>query len=321
MARLSGRPLLDTAADAALFVDRDVELDRLGRAVAEGLNVLTSGPRGAGKTSLLRRAVYLGRTAGEAPGPLGSVDASAVGSADELLHRVADVLGAPSAGLPAGADGLTRLAGLDAAARRAVAVDGLSPDVAHVAFGQLRDELWSVPVTWVVSCSDRQELDFLRPPADAFFDARVRLAPFADGDLRELLRRRATPDELDDAALDVVVSLAQGNPRRALDLARHLLLAPGSGPELRAALVRRDEALDRLGAPARMLLDELDASGAASASDDALLARLGWTRPRAAQVFGQLEAEGLVRAADERNGPGRPRRIYRSADLTGVAAS
>ncbi|MDQ1624991.1 MAG: hypothetical protein QOJ49_489, partial [Actinomycetota bacterium] len=135
MARLSGRPLLDTAADAALFVDRDVELDRLGRAVAEGLNVLTSGPRGAGKTSLLRRAVYLGRTAGEAPGPLGSVDASAVGSADELLHRVADVLGAPSAGLPAGADGLTRLAGLDAAARRAVAVDGLSPDIAHVAFG------------------------------------------------------------------------------------------------------------------------------------------------------------------------------------------
>src|SRR5882724_8937991 len=55
---LSGRPLLDTQADAKFFVDRDSELNALLDSVASGLNAIVFGKRGSGKSSLLRRVAY-----------------------------------------------------------------------------------------------------------------------------------------------------------------------------------------------------------------------------------------------------------------------
>ncbi len=320
MARLSGRPLLDTRADAALFVDRAAELDRVDRAVAEGLNVLVSGPRGIGKTSLLRHHAYGRRITGQ---ELAVLDASALTDPAAFLEAAARAVGAagPTGELSA-ADLVATLSRLvpNQAAPRVLAVDGLAPAIAQAVFGQLRDELWRAPLTWLVSCADVDEAAFLRPPADAFFDTTVRLAPLADDDVHDLLRRRATVDELSDDAVTEVVSLAAGVPRRAIDLARHLLLAPeadGSAGVIEAVrdrLLGREQAVERLGTPARMLLAELETVGGASASDERLLTRLGWTRARAAQVFGELERQGLVEATDQPRASGRPRRVFHSKD-------
>ena len=329
MARLSGRPLLDTRADAALFVDRTPELDRLRQAVDEGLNVLISGVRGLGKTTLLRQFAYRAREAGR---EVAVLDATALADPAALLHAVARLLGDPTA-----ADGPLSAAELIAVIAetvtehqpedppggigpgRALAVDGVAPAVAQAVFGQLRDEVWRLPLTWLVSCAEVDEPAFLRPPADAFFDITLRLPALSDDDVRDLLRRRATADELGNDAVTEVVGLAAGNPRRAIDLARHLLLAPNGQADdtvgsVRDRLLDREQAVGRLGTPARMLLAELEASGGASASDERLLERLGWTRARAAQVLGQLEREGLVEATDEQRPAGRPRRVYRSKD-------
>ena len=321
MARLGGRPLLDTRADAALFVDRAVELERVGRAVAEGLNVLVSGQRGIGKTSLLRYKAYGQRITG---GELTVLDASALTDPAAFLAAVARAVGAASpAGEVSAADVVATLSRLapDRAAPRVLAVDGLAPAVAQAVFGQLRDELWRAPVTWLVSCADVDEPAFLRPPADAFFDTTVRLAALSDDDMHDLLRRRATVEELSDDAVSEVVSLAAGVPRRAIDLARHLLLAPGeaagavsSVEAVRDRLLDREQIVGRLPTPARMLLAELETVGGASASDERLLTRLGWTRARAAQVFGELERQGLVEATDEPRPSGRPRRVLHSKD-------
>jgi hypothetical protein len=320
MARLSGRPLLDTKADAALFVDRRAELDRLDRAVDEGLNVLVSGVRGIGKTSLLRHKAYGLRTTGQAA----VLDATALTDPAAFLAAVARAVGAPSQpDEHSAADLVATLAELSSAkaGARVIAIDGLAPAVAQAVFGQLRDELWRAPLTWLVSCAEVDEPAFLRPPADAFFDTTVRMPALSDDDIAELLRRRATVDELSDEAVTEVVRLAAGVPRRAIDLARHLLLAPGQADgttgvvaAVRDRLLHREQVVDRLGTPARMLLSELEAAGGASASDERLLARLGWTRARAAQVLGELEREGLVIATDEPRASGRPRRVFHSKD-------
>src|SRR5688500_17774857 len=231
MARLGGRPLLDTRADAALFVDRAAELDRLGRAATEGLNVLVSGQRGMGKTSLLRYHAYGRRTSGlrMSGQELAVLDASALTDPTAFLAAVAGAVGADSPPGEASAADLVATLGRLAPAQdepRLLAVDGLAPAVAQAVFGQLRDELWRAPLTWLVSCADVDEPAFLRPPADAFFDTTVRLAALSDDDMHDLLRRRATVEELSDEAVSEVVSLAAGVPRLAIDLARHLLLAP-----------------------------------------------------------------------------------------------
>jgi predicted ArsR family transcriptional regulator len=70
-----------------------------------------------------------------------------------------------------------------------------------------------------------------------------------------------------------------------------------------------------VGRAAAMLVAEVESLGPVSASDERLLSRLGWTRERAAQVFKQLEEAGLVVFSELRDGPGRPRKVYRLKDL------
>ena len=68
--------------------------------------------------------------------------------------------------------------------------------------------------------------------------------------------------------------------------------------------------LEDLSEPAKRLLAEVEANGAASPSDEGLLKKLGWTRSRASQVFRELEKQGLVSALDRPGSGGRPRRLY-----------
>ena len=60
---LQGRPLLATAADARLFVNRAEELAQLERSVRRGFNVALYGDRGVGKSSLLHHLEYREREA------------------------------------------------------------------------------------------------------------------------------------------------------------------------------------------------------------------------------------------------------------------
>jgi len=197
---------------------------------------------------------------------------------------------------------------------RVVLLDGLpSADVGHTLFGRLRDELWSLPISWVVAIRDIERGRVLRPPADAFFETQVMLPPLQPLAAEELLRRRLSPDDLvEDETLTAVVAHTDRQPRSLIATLRDTLVHGGS-PETLAT--RRAELLHRLneagGRSAVMLAAELQALGGASASDDDLLQRLGWTRSRTSRLLHQLAQEGLVIGSERRDGSGgRPRRVY-----------
>lgn len=325
---LSGRPLLDTRRDAGLFVDRERERSRILDASKRGLNCLVLGDRGMGKTSLLRTMlgdVRLHHTGDEIVARY--VRGAGASTAAELLTRVIAAV-APAARQDANnksapadpIDPAQLLDQLDQAVeslrderhhpnRVTILLDDPPPSAAHTLFGTLRDELWEHPVRWVVAVDTEQAGDLLRPPADAFFETTVTLSPLTPDAAADLLRRR--DPKLGPDLVDTAVWAGEGNARRVLEVVRALVSGEVDPQEMMTAYGHRDQALAALGRSALALAKELEARGGSSASDEHLLRRMGWTRGRAAQVLGELEAAGLVVADELREGPGRPRKLYR----------
>jgi AAA ATPase domain len=334
--KLSPRPLSDSDRDRSLFVGRKRELEVAVRAVRRGMNVLVLGPRGSGRTSFLHacahqlrreRVPYMWLGAALAESPL------------ELLDRLAFELDSPreeyvpsplmQAMEVSSFMGKRRVAGAPDGVLRAirrlrrkleekgddgphiVVVDDPDPEIVHTLFGRARDELWALPVVWMVSGDSIRSGDLTKPPADAFFGRVIQLSTLSEEDAILLLSLRAGA-EINREMLTRAVEQAQGNPRALIQLVSDALLdrelcEEGScSPDASGA-----EKLAGLTPAARRLWDALLPMGQASATDELLLRQLGWSRQRAGQVFHQLQQAGLVETAQERVEQGRPRKVYR----------
>jgi AAA ATPase domain len=312
MLNLSGRPLLDNQLDAALVVGRDDVIARVAEAVATDLNVLLVGERGSGRTTLLRQVAHRLR---QDAVPSRWIDASTALTTQELIDLITAGLLDSSGRLDGkAADGwpLQRLMSAGPEAFPSVVLlDNAVPAAAHGLFGTLRDEVWQLPVRWAISCTDRDRATFLRPPADAFFDVVATLPPLSEDEAQALVRARVPDGQLSAAALETIVEIGGGNPRALLTATRTLLNGAGASPGTLADSARqRTRQLSALSPAAAHLVADLEASGPASASDPALLARHGWTRSRATQLLRELLDAGLVEPTTVRNGPGRPRTVY-----------
>lgn len=324
---MTGRPLLDNRADAALFTGRAAELDMLGSALEHQFNCFVTGEAGMGKTSLLRTLMYRSRTqtgglAGTTKHAMTYVRVEGITSGEQLLDRVArGVLGEhyTPGGAGDGDAALRQLAGRrgedeeaahpGAPSPSVIIVDDVTARAGHEVFGLLRDELWGLGYIWVVAARTTERGGLLGPPADAFFERVIPMGALTCGEASELITKRlgGAPGPWAGQAGRVV----GGNPRRLLDVARDVVQGKVPAECVLGSITERDTAIATLGRPEAMLAAELGALGAAAASDDALLSRLGWTRSRAVQVFTRLEAAGLVAAEDVRTGQGRPRKVFR----------
>lgn len=309
MLLLSQRPLTASDADHDLFVDRSSELRRVNRALDLGLNAYIFGSRGSGRTSFLRQ-VERGRPEARyvrlegvetVTDRLDQIERAITGRNSLGRHRSWNPLKPLEAEVEVVFDPLcylrraTRLG--EGEQDPVVLVDDLNPEECHELFGRLRDDLWELPVQWVVAGSAPS----LAPPADAFFDAVVELPPFDQDGLRELLERRAasgTPEEgsllmrTADAALDAV---APCTPRRALAVLRDLYLSDDL-LEATRQLENLQSARADLKPTANRLVDALIHHGPTHAGDMELLDEVGVTRSRVVQLLAELEADGLVTA-------------------------
>lgn len=307
---ISGRPLLDSAADAALLVGRASEIDRLEQATSAGLNVVVVGERGVGATSVVHA---LGRRFPTSKGP-GTVFVRGGGARSvlDVLGRVVTALGYAGPDTMPSVEVLLR--------QLQVAVDSYLPepvvlvvDDLPVAVGiqllaQHRDALWVLGAAWVVTVSVEDSVALLAAPGGSFFEVRLDLAPLSRTDVAALLAARGG----EVAALDaqqVWEAAGGGHPRRVLDVVRAVI---SGGVEVTGAHTAHTVAVGELTRPAQSLFAELGVLGAASASDPDLQQRTGWSRVRLQQVLTQLENTGLVRSSLTRpaGGQGRARKVF-----------
>jgi len=223
--RLDNRPLLGTI-DRDLFVTPSI-MPTLKAAVNRKLNVLVLGPPGSGKTTLLRS---LAADHGDAQ-PAVYVDLGPAQDAMQALVVIADALGQRWGAFgdmlrssvvpettPSGT--LLRLARrLGEAPSSLILVDAPPGEGnAHTLFGRLRDVLWEQGHQWVVAANDVLRDELTRPPANAFFDVHLDLAPLSPAEQHEFLVRRLGPEPNLD--VDAMVDQTDGLPRSLVELAR-----------------------------------------------------------------------------------------------------
>lgn len=312
MLSLSQRPLSASDADHRLFVDRNSELDRVDRSLGLGLNIYIHGARGMGKTTFLHQVhrshpgAYYCRIKDSEVFKGTLVELERVVSSRSGFAEVMGMLTSSEAiRMLANAtpeDQLVQI--LRQAVRqpsdepsRVVLLDDLDEEGRRGLFGRLRDELWELPIQWVVSGTE----PYLEAPVDAFFETVVELENLQYETLRQMLCRRAltgTAEEqavLRDIADSVSTSIAPCTPRRALSVARDIFLsddAMGASNLLEEMQQLRSE----LSESATRVLDGLMVHGPTHAGDEQLLAEVGVTRSRVVQLLAELETAGLVTA-------------------------
>jgi DNA-binding MarR family transcriptional regulator len=313
---LSGRPLFDNPLDAELFVPRP-EVERLQRNCRDGTNTLLLGGFGAGKTSLLRNVFLRLRGDGQAAA---WIDGAFADDVVGLLGLIEDDLRQASIEVPVPLPfGPGETAAVLAAMRnlrnhipgdeRVVILLDLAPGGVdpHTLFGRFRDELWQLPLTWIVAAPITMRGQLTTPPADAFFEDVIELGPLSIEQQQELVRRRMDPG---DTASWHIPGEGEGNPRRLLQLVREIVR---TGEPIDAHFVARsarDAELESLSQSARVVYEYLEENGPTSASDEDLLTHLSWSRQRAAKVLAELEDNDLVRSETRQSRSGRPRKLF-----------
>jgi hypothetical protein len=338
---LRNRPLSGSDRDRELLKGRESDVQHALRAVDFGLNTLVLSRSGMGRTSFLRTCE---RELKQRQRTTVWVAGALLESAQELLDIVAYQLKVPRtefepSALTSFAETFSFVSGrhkvqgepwpllnliqglrsrlesrnqAESPTPDIVIVDDLRPEIVHTLFGRARDELWSLPLLWIVSADKERAADYLKPPADTFFGRTIDLAPLAESDAMDVLKSRVG-DRLGEVDASRIVSEAQGNPRRLLTLAIDALIDDEEGT-VDAALEKRRttaEKLEALGPSAQRMWELLEQRGQAATNDPILLGHLGWSRVRASQVLNQLEKAGLVESSRESGSRGRPRKVYR----------
>lgn len=312
--QLRNRPLLLGSLDEDLYVSRPGFEQALYGALRDDRNALVIGERGSGKTTLLRRVIT------DSPEyDFRIIEAGPVSTVHDLIRLLGRALGQPGdeQGEGGGETPVDLVEALSRLPRRpgvVLVIDGLQDsDVAYIFFGRLRDQVWNLPNTWIVTATPDEAGALRTPPADAFWSMVLQIDNMNSQEIDALLERGLDEQELKqvDAQAERPISAP---PRHVVRWAQEVL--DGHTP---IDVLKLKERADELGRQAAMALSELQALGRpAAAGDEELLRRLGWTRANASRWLSRMEAAGILRSSiGPSQGQGRPPKLYepvRSAD-------
>jgi hypothetical protein len=318
------RPLLADGIDADRYVDRIAQSQLRSAALAER-NTLVVGRAGTGKTSLLHWLRAELRRSSRActfvDGALASDVASLTDLVDDGLENAFPERPARAMTVPRkSGSSLPRAVAAQYQVRRladepvVILLDNLlDTDLAYEWFGRLRDEVWALGHTWIVTARPNDATALRTPPANAFWSTTVELGPLIEEERSSFLSAGLEPDDL--TVLRGVEIPQSVTPRELIRYLLNALAHPETAGELSAWERWRRKRAAQLGPSEQLALAELESIGRpVSAHDDELLGRLDWSRAYLQRILARLADEGLVHVVAERTGNlGRPRKLYEPA--------
>lgn len=179
-------------------------------------------------------------------------------------------------------------------------------------FRGLRDILWDLKVSLIMSVLPEQVSEITKPPLDQFFQYQIKMKPYDQMKTSELIRKRARFAKqkmiLEEAALERLVADAKGNPRSIISIMKRVLESVKEAEEITEEIIEMAESpyASELNSIERSVVNYLVHNSHVSASSEDFSKNLGVTRSRLAQILNGLRKKGLIKSAKD----GRKEKYY-----------
>lgn len=183
--------------------------------------------------------------------------------------------------------------------------DKFHPNIVWNTFRGIRDMLWDLRVSFILTSLPDQVSELTRPPLDQFFPYWIKLKPFDEKMTKELLDKRNkyahTQIRLNDDTLKQIVTQTRGNPRTILSMMKNIIESGKYGNPITT------DDIERLGLPysfdlskiKRDTINYLAANPNVSASDEDFIEKMNLTRNRIVQILHELQEKGLIGSKKE----------------------
>jgi DNA-binding MarR family transcriptional regulator/energy-coupling factor transporter ATP-binding protein EcfA2 len=180
--------------------------------------------------------------------------------------------------------------------------DKQSPEAVWGVFRGMRDMLWGLRMSFILSSLPEQVSEITKPPLDQFFPYWIKMRPFDEKMTKELISRRLKYLDLDvsinDDALEYMVSRTRGNPRSIITMMKNVF------ESYKPTNVVTLDHVRNLGLPysfdltdtERAVISFLANNPGTSASSREFVESIQVTRSRLAQILNELKEKNLVEA-------------------------
>jgi len=172
-------------------------------------------------------------------------------------------------------------------------------------FRGIRDMLWELRISIIITALPNQVSEITKPPLDHFFPYWIKLKPFDNNQIKELLKKRISdanvPVKISDDAIQLAVNRTQGNLRSIVEIFKNVF-ENGELPKI----VEREH-IENVGLPYSTSLSDTERAVCnylvhnphSSASSEDFVKKLGVSRSRLAQVLNSLKDQGLITSNKE----------------------
>ena len=167
-------------------------------------------------------------------------------------------------------------------------------------FRNIRDQIWKLRISIIISVLPNQVSEITKPPLDHFFAYQIKLSALNDITSRELIMKRVRSakvfTEIDEDLVKEILRRTDGNPQSTIDVFKQIL----EDKKQLDHISKKD--IEKMGIAFLNKLSDIDRSvcnyilhnGGASASDSIFAKQIGVSRSRLAQILNKLRKRGIV---------------------------